>query len=138
MNAEQDRLDDLIRTVASRWEHLGAPHTRAQLLAHPVLVLGPDGTTPVARPDFLAAVTARAQAVAKAPMLRTSLAGATAQAFGERMVMATSSWTIDLGTDVATLVSDFLLQREEPDTLRCVAYLPRTNVLDHLPGPETT
>ena len=138
MNAEQDLLDDLIRTFASRWERLGDPHTSAQLLADPALVLGPDGTTPVARPDFLAAVTARAQAVAKAPTLRTSLAGATAQAFGERMVTATISWAIDLGTDAATLVSDFLLQREEPDTLRCVAYLPRTNVLNHLPGPETT
>jgi hypothetical protein len=36
------------------------------------------------------------------------------------------------GGDEVNLVSDFLLQREDDDRLRCFAYLPRTNVLDRL------
>ena len=52
---------------------------------------------------------------------------------GERMVIATLRWEFRLGTTTAPLVSDVLLQREGTDGLRCVAYLPRTNVLDHLP-----
>jgi hypothetical protein len=39
----------------------------------------------------------------------------------------------DLVADGApTLVSDFLLQRDGGDGVRCVAYLPRTTVLDHV------
>jgi len=37
------------------------------------------------------------------------------------------------GASAAALVADFLLERREGRPLRCVAYLPRTNVLDHLP-----
>jgi hypothetical protein len=48
------------------------------------------------------------------------------------MVLATISWTFTCAATTTTLVSDFLLQREVHAPLRCVAYLPRTNVLDHL------
>ena len=48
------------------------------------------------------------------------------------MVLATISWSFSSGDTATTLVSDFLLQREGPHPPRCVAYLPRTNVLDHL------
>jgi hypothetical protein len=138
VNTEENRLEDLIQTFASQWERLGDPETSEQLLADPVLVLGREGTTPLPRPDFLDAVAARSQAVAAAPTASTTLAGFTAQALGERMVLATISWTYSHGTSTVTLVSDFLLQREKPDRLRCVAYLPRTNVLDHLPGTEAS
>ena len=136
VNAEADRLEALIRTFASQWERLGDPETSEHLLADPVLVLGPSGTEPVARQDFLAAVAARSRAVAARRTPSTSLAEVAAQALGERIVLATITWTFSHDAGVVTLVSDFLLQREKPDTLRCVAYLPRTNVLDHLPGTE--
>jgi len=48
------------------------------------------------------------------------------------MVLATISWSFGEGDGAPTLVSDFLLQREGDDGLRCVAYLPRTSVLDHV------
>lgn len=51
---------------------------------------------------------------------------------GDRMVPATITWSFGQGSGAVTLVSDVLLHREEGDRLRCVAYLPRTNVLDHL------
>jgi hypothetical protein len=136
VNAEEQRLDKLIHLFASRWEHLGDLQTSDQLLADPILVLGPDGTAPVTRADFLAAVAARSNAVSAAPAPQARLAGVTAHALGERMVVATISWAFHSGTTAVTLVSDFLLQREAPDLLRCVAYLPRTNVLDHVPAGE--
>lgn len=137
MNPEEQRLNDLVHTFATQWDRLGDPRTSESLLADPILVLGAAGTTPVPRAAFLAAVTARSQAVSAAPAPRTTLAGATAHAVGERMVVATISWTFSHATTSVTLVSDFLLQREQPETLRCVAYLPRTNVLDHLPPAAT-
>jgi hypothetical protein len=51
---------------------------------------------------------------------------------GDRLVLATMTWSFGQGSDAVTLVSDLLLQREEDDRLRCVAYLPRTNALDRL------
>ncbi|MFT4110879.1 hypothetical protein [Propionicimonas sp.] len=138
MNADDDRLEDLIRTFASRWERLGEPGTSEDLLADPVLVLGAEGTTPVPRQAFLAAVAARSQAVSAAPTSSTTVAAVAAQPVGERMVLATISWTFSQGTGSVSLVSDFLLLRQAAHTLRCVAYLPRTNVLDHLPAPEAS
>lgn len=137
MSPEEHRLNDLIHTFASQWDRLGDPQTSQRLLADPILVLGSDGTMPVPRAAFLAAVAARSQAVSAAPAPQTTLASATAHALGEQMVVATISWTFSHGTTAATFVSDFILQREQPDTLRCVAYLPRTNVLYHLPSATT-
>jgi hypothetical protein len=134
VNPGEERLDGLVRTFATQWERLADPQLSDRLLADPILVLGPQGALPVPRSAFLAAVTARAEAVSAAPAPHTSLADVTAQALGERMVVATISWSFSHETAAVALVSDFLLQREEPGTLRCVAYLPRTNVLDHLPG----
>lgn len=133
MNPKDDRLEDLVRSFALQWATLDDPATGEHLLADPVLVLGPEGVAPVARPAFLAAVVARARAAEAAPAPTTTLADVTAHALGDRMVLATLSWTFSHATTSVTLVSDFLLQRDEPDQLRCVAYLPRTNVLDHLP-----
>jgi len=80
----------------------------------------------------LAAVAARSKAVNETADSITTLAGASAHSLGDRMVLATISWSFSSGDTTTTLVSDFLLQREGPHPLRCVAYLPRTNVLDHL------
>lgn len=134
MNTEQQTLSDLVHAFAVSWDRLGDPQTSERLLADPILVLGPNGTTPVPRAAFVAAVSARAGAVSAAPASQTSLAGETAFPLGDRMVVATISWNFSLGATDVTLVSDFLLQREQPGALRCVAYLPRTNVLDHLPS----
>jgi hypothetical protein len=106
--------------------------TSAMIVADPVLVLGSEGTSPVPRSAFLAEVTARTKAVRDSADSITTLAGASAQPLGDRMVLATISWSLSHGDTTTTLVSDFLLQREGPYPLRCVAYLPRTNVLDHL------
>ena len=125
MNPEQIDLDALVNSFASDWLRLGDSQLATQIVADPVLVLGPEGTAPVPRSAFLAAVTARSKTV-------TTLAGASAQALGDRMVLATISWSFSSGDATTTLVSDFLLLREGPHPLRCVAYLPRTNVLDHL------
>ena len=138
MNGKQDRLEDLVHSFASQWENLGDPETSEHMLADPVLVLAPDGTAPVSRTDFLAAVAARSEAVASAPAPSTVLTGLTAQALGERIVLASITWTFSHGTSSVRLVSDFLLQREGPDRLRCFAYLPRTNILDHLPATEAS
>jgi hypothetical protein len=123
-------LDELVATFAADWLRLSGPGVAQRLVADPILVLGPAGTVPVPKTAFLAAVTGRSDAVA-AVKADTTLVGAEATALGDRMVLATISWEFALGTGRTTLVSDFLLQRE-PDGLRCVAYLPRTNVLDHL------
>jgi hypothetical protein len=134
MNPEQPRpaLESLVATFAARWLELADPGVAGEIVADPILILGPAGTTPVPRSAFLAAIAGRAEAVDIAVGSRTSLAGLTVQALGDRMVLATISWRFDMGDTSATLVSDFLLQREGADGLRCVAYLPRTNVLDHL------
>jgi len=123
-------LDRLVRTFADRWQHLGEEGSD-RLVADPVLVLGPQGTTPVPRAHFLAAVAARSDAVSSAST-RTALADTVARELGDRMVVATISWTFEHGGSTVSLVSDFLLERDQAG-LRCVAYLPRTNVLDHLP-----
>lgn len=133
MNPEQIDLDALVDTFASEWLRLGESQLATQIVADPVLVLGPEGTTPVPRSAFLAAVTARSKTVKDSADSITTLAGAKAQSLGDRMVLATISWNLSSGdATTTTLVSDFLLQREGPHPLRCVAYLPRTNVLDHL------
>jgi hypothetical protein len=62
----------------------------------------------------------------------TSLTAKTVTPLGDRLVLATVTWSFRNGTDEVNLVSDFLLQREDDDRLRCFAYLPRTNVLDQL------
>ncbi len=130
MNA-QHTIQALVDTFAAEWLRLPEPLLAARIIADPLLVLGPDGTMPVPRPAFLAAITARAHTVDDSVNARTTLTGANAQALGDRMVLATISWTFSHGGGATTLVSDFLLERL-PDGLRCVAYLPRTSVLDHL------
>lgn len=132
MNPEQIGLDALVDTFAIQWLRLGDSPLSTQIVADPVLVLGPDGTTPVPRATFLAAVAARATAVQGSAHSTTTLAGVNAQPLGDRMVLATISWTFTFADTTTTLVSDFLLQRDADAPLRCVAYLPRTNVLDHL------
>jgi hypothetical protein len=42
------------------------------------------------------------------------------------------TWQFTYGDHDTELISDFLLQRDASAGLRCVAYLPRTNVLDHV------
>ena len=132
MNPEQIDLDALVNSFASEWLRLGDSQLATQIVADPVLVLGPEGTAPVPRSAFLAAVTARSKTVKDSADSITTLTGASAQALGDRMVLATISWSFSSGDATTTLVSDFLLLREGPHPLRCVAYLPRTNVLDHL------
>jgi len=132
VNPEQINLDHLVNTFAAEWLRLPDPELAARLVADPILILGPDGTTPVSRVAFLAAITARAAAVAVAPGSTTTLAGTATQALGDRMLLATISWSFGHDAGTATLISDFLLEREPAGGLRCVAYLPRTNVLEHL------
>ena len=122
--------DELVATFAADWLRLTEPDLAQRLVADPILVLGPTGTVPVPKAALLAAVTGRSDAVAAAEA-DTTLVQADTTALGDRMVLATISWEFTLGAGHTTLVSDFLLQRE-PDGLRCVAYLPRTNVLDQL------
>ncbi len=131
MNTEQTELDALIATFASEWLRLGDPQISSRILADPIVVLGPEGTTPVPRPAFLAAVGSRSDAVSETESV-TALTAANAQSLGDRVVVATISWSFGQGDTSATLVSDFLLLREGSASLRCVAYLPRTNVLNHL------
>jgi hypothetical protein len=123
-------LDSLVTGFAAAWLRIDEPAIGDMLVADPVLVLGPGGTAPVRRAAFLAAVAGRRDVVSGASNA-TALTGVTATPLGERMAVATISWSFG-GDDPAMLVSDFLLQREGLDGLRCVAYLPRTNVLDHV------
>lgn len=132
MNPEPTDLDALVYTFASAWLRLSDATLATQIVADPILVLGPEGTAPIPRSAFLAAVTARSEAVEDTADSITTLAGVTAHPLGERMVLATITWHFRHGVTTTTLVGDFLLQRELPHALRCVAYLPRTNVLDHL------
>ena len=73
-----------------------------------------------------------AEATANAADSATTLTATTVTPLGDRLLLATMTWSFKHGTDEVNLVSDFLLQREDDDQLRCFAYLPRTNVLDHL------
>jgi hypothetical protein len=124
--------DELLVTVfLQRWTSLAEPGVGESLLCDPVLVLGPGGTHPVARDAFLSAVTGRGRAVADAGATTTSLTGIEVVALGAQLLVATAAWTFTSGAGATSLVSDFLLQREA-DGLRCAAYLPRTNVLEHL------
>jgi len=132
MNREQIDLDALVSTFAAEWVRLSDSDLATQLVADPILILGAEGTTAVPRSAFLAAVAARSQTVADSVDSITTLEAASAQPLGDRMVLATISWTFSTAEATTTLVSDFLLQRQEPLPLRCVAYLPRTNVLEHL------
>lgn len=125
-------VDTLVDAFAARWLQLTDPGVGDALIADPILVLGRSGTTAVPRAAFLGAIASRAQAVDDLAHATTSLTGCTAVALGEQMVLATIRWTFHLGETTRELVSDFLLQREEEGALRCVAYLPRTNVMDHL------
>lgn len=125
-------LDSLVETFATRWLGLGETSAATDLVADPILVLGPAGTAPVPRAAFLDAISSRAAAVADAPHTTTTLAGLTTLALGERMVLATIRWTFRHGESTDELVGDFLLQRDDASGLRCVAYLPRTNVMEHL------
>jgi hypothetical protein len=125
-------LERRVAAFADDWLRLGSPGVGALLVADPILVLGPDGTVPVPRSAFLSAVAARAAAVGDAGAGSTSLAETTTVALGDRMVLATISWSFGAGEGAALLVSDFLLERRDDDGLRCVAYLPRTTVLDHV------
>ncbi len=125
-------LEQRVAAFADDWLHLGSPGVGELLVADPILVLGPDGTVPVPRSAFLSAVAGRAAAVGEAGAGSTSLTDTTTLALGDRMVLATISWSFGEGEGAALLVSDFLLERVDDGGLRCVAYLPRTTVLDHL------
>src|SRR6478752_10804005 len=113
-------LDRQVATFAGDWLRLGEPGVGAALVADPILVLGADGTVPVPRAAFLAAVAGRAAAVAESGAASTTLTGTTVVPLGTRMVLATISWSFGEGDGAPTLVSDFLLQREGDDGLRCV------------------
>ncbi|MDQ7992645.1 MAG: hypothetical protein AAGC63_15255 [Propionicimonas sp.] len=132
MNTEPVLPDPFIEDFAADWLRLGEPGVGERLLAGTLLVLGPDGTTPVPRGAFLAAVGERGRAVADAPQASTTLERVEARPVGDRLVLATLAWSFRHGDTGTSLVSDFLLQREDGGSLRCLAYLPRTNVLDHL------
>jgi hypothetical protein len=125
-------LERRVRDFAAAWLRLGEPDVGDELVADPILVLGSEGTSAVPRDGFLAAVAGRQARVNAATTAVASLTRATVSPLGDRLVLATLTWTFGAGSDSATLVSDFLLQREGGDRLRCVAYLPRTNLLDHL------
>ena len=133
MNPDPIRsVDRLVDTFARRWLELTDPAVGDALVADPILVLGPSGTTAVPRAAFLGAIASRAQAVDDLTDTSTTLAGSTAVALGDQMVLATIRWTFHHGEVARDLVSDFLLERGEGGALRCVAYLPRTNVMDNL------
>jgi hypothetical protein len=124
-------LEHRVRDFAARWLRIVAPGLGDALLSDPILVLGPQGTPTVTRGAFLAAVAGR-EATANAADTATTLTATTVSVVGDRLLLATMTWSFRHGTDEVNLVSDCLLQREDDDRLRCFAYLPRTNVLDHL------
>jgi hypothetical protein len=124
-------LEHRVRDFAATWLRIGAPGLGDLLLSDPILVLGPQGTSAVSRGAFLAAVAGR-QATVNAADTATTLTATTVTPLGDRLVLATLTWSFRHGSDEENLVSDFLLQCEGDDRLRCFAYLPRTNVLDHL------
>src|SRR6478735_2634366 len=113
--ARTTELDRRVTAFAVRWLQLGEPGVGDDLVADPILVLGADGTVPVPRAAFLAAVAGRAAAVGDAGTASTTLTGTTVVPLGDRMVLATISWSFGEGDGAPTLVSDFLLQREGDD-----------------------
>ena len=126
-------LEHRVRDFAATWLRIDAPGLGDALLSDPILVLGPDGTSAVPRGAFLAAVAGRRTTVNAADTATaTTLTATTVTPLGDRLLLATMTWSFRHGTDEENLVSDFLLQREDDDRLRCFAYLPRTNVLVHL------
>ncbi|MFC8501972.1 hypothetical protein ACFUC1_06400 [Pedococcus sp. NPDC057267] len=132
MNPDPTRpVDGLVDTFADQWLELGDPAIGEALVADPILVLGPSGTSAIPRTAFLSAVASRASAVDDLGQATTTLAGSTSVALGDRMVLATITWSFRHGDSTRELISDFLLERRD-DGLRCVAYLPRTNVMDTL------
>jgi NADPH-dependent 2,4-dienoyl-CoA reductase/sulfur reductase-like enzyme len=132
VKTENTDLDILVRSFADDWLRLGEPSIGERIVTDPVLVLGPSGTTAVPRAVFLAGVAARAAAVDAARAVRTSLVATDARPLGDRLAVATITWAFETSGGAAVLVSDFLLERDREGGLRCAAYLPRTNVLDHL------
>ena len=85
MNTTDHSLDTLVASFAADFLRLAEPGLADRLLADPLLVLGPQGTTPVPRGAFLAAVGARASRVGDATDAETTLVGAGGQALGEWM-----------------------------------------------------
>jgi len=130
MSAETG-LEPLVAEFAQAWLRIADAAVGAERVADPILVLGAEGTSAVPREAFLAAVRGRAAAVAATATI-TSLTSSAVTPLGDRMALATLTWSFGDGPAAPRLVGDFLLQREEGG-LRCVAYLPRTTVLDHLP-----
>lgn len=72
------------------------------------------------------------QATVNAADTATTLTAMSVTPLGDRLLLATMTWSFRNGGHEVNLISDFLLQREDDDRLRCFAYLPRTKVLDHL------
>jgi len=105
-------LEPRIHDFAAAWLRLGEPGVGEDLVADPILVLGPEGTSPVPRNAFLAAVAGRQARVSAATTAPTTLVAMTATPLGDRLVLATMTWSFGSGALAATLVSDFLLQRE--------------------------
>ena len=118
-----------VREFAEQWLNLGEPGAAERLVADPILVLAANGTVPIPRQVF---VEHAAQRQVAASDSRTVLRDIAVQALGERMVVATMTWRFTHGDHNTELIGDFLLHRDASAGLRCVAYLPRTNVLDHV------
>jgi hypothetical protein len=136
-DASED-LNAAVREFAEEWLTLSEPGAAERLVADPILVLAANGTVPIPRPLFVAHAAQRQVAASDS---RTVLRTIAAQALGERMVVATVTWGFTHGDNNTELISDFLLQREASAGLRCVAYLPRTNAMDHVQpatAPATT
>jgi hypothetical protein len=90
-------------------------------VADPLLVLGPHGTSAVPRSAFLAAVAGRQAHVRAATTAVATLTETTVTPLGDRLVLATMTWSFGPHPDAVALVSDFLLHRDSDDRLRCVA-----------------
>ena len=101
-------LEHRVRDFAATWMRIGTPGLGDALLSDPILVLGPQGTSAVPREAFLAAVAGR-QATANAADTATTLTATTVTPLGDRLLLATMTWSFRNGTDEVTLVSDFLL-----------------------------
>lgn len=83
----------------------------------------------IPRATFIDHVAKRSDATAGS---QTTLEKVSPWALGEVMVGASITWRLAGATHAVSLVSDFLLQCQVAGQLRCVAYLPRTNLLDHI------
>lgn len=144
-------LEHRIRDFTAAWSRLGEPGVGDELVADPILVLGPQGTSAVPREVFLGAVAARQASVSAATTAVTTLTETTVTPLGDRLVMATMTWSFGQGRDAATLVSDLvtmvavLHHLEMQEALREVRRLlapggrflvvglaPPRNVRDHL------